>query len=264
VVADGFGLVPVGVGFGLVLVGVGTGLVRVGVGTGLVRVGVGVGCVRVGVGMGLVYVGVGVGRVRVGVGMGLVRVGVGMGLVRVGVGIGLVWVGVGAMVVGVVVGVVVDVGEVAVGAGVGGGVQKGAMIVSWSRVTAPLRASARPAMVSPVSTVMDCRARMVPWKMECVPSVAELPTCQKTWQASAPLVSRMWLAESVTSVEPIWKMKTAFGSPPASRVSAPPTSSEVEALYTPGDRVWPAPMKLPTVAVRARPAASLYAVVRSA
>jgi hypothetical protein len=132
-----------------------------------------------------------------------------------------------------------------------------AVIVSSSRVTAPLRASARPATVSPVSTEIDVRARMVPAKPEFVPSVAELPTCQKTLQAWAPSVRVTLLAESVMSVEGAWKMKTAFGSPPASRVSDPPTSSDEDALYTPGASVWPAPMKLGTAAVGLRPAASL-------
>src|ERR1019366_497974 len=71
------------------------------------------------------------------------------------------------------------------------------------------------------------------------------------------------LAESVTSVEPTWKMKTALGSPCASRVSAPPTSRDDVALYTPGESDWPAPIKGPTLPDGLRPAASLYAVVRS-
>ena len=155
-------------------------------------------------------------------------------------------------------------GVVAVGVGVGVVVkQLGAVIVSSSRVTAPFRASARPATVSPVCTEIDVRARMLPVKAEPVPSVAELPTCQNTLQAWAPPVRTTLLAESVTRVDGAWKMKTAFGSPPASRVSDPPTSSEDDALYTPGARVWPAPMKAGTLAVGLRPAASLYAVVRS-
>ena len=196
----------------MVLVGVGEGAglpdeVTVGVGVGVVAVGVGVGVVAVGVGVGVVAVGVGVGVVAVGVGVGVV--GVGVGVVAVGVGVGVVGVGV------VVVAVGVGVGVVAVGVGVGGVVEQlGAVIVSSSRVTAPLRASARPATVSPVSTEMDVRARMVPAKAEFVPSVAELPTCQKTLQAWAPSVRMTLLAESVTSVEGAWKMKTAFGSPP--------------------------------------------------
>ena len=85
-------------------------------------------------------------------------------------------------------------------------------------------------MVSPVCTVIDVRARMVPTKVELVLRVAELPTCQKTLQAWAPLARTTELPVSVISVDPAWKMKTAFGSPRASRVSEPPTSSDDEAL----------------------------------
>jgi hypothetical protein len=118
-------------------------------------------------------------------------------------------------------------------------------------------------MVSPVVTVIDCKARMLPWNIELVPSVAELPTCQNTLQAWAPLVRKTWLAESVTRVEPTWKMKTAFESPCAFRISAPPTSSDDVALYTPGAIDWPAPMKPGNAVAGVRPAASLYAVVKS-
>jgi hypothetical protein len=238
----GLGLVAVEVGVG-VAVDVAVGVVAVGVGVGVVEVvevGVGVGVVAVGVG-----VGVGVGVVEVGVGVGVVAVGVGVGVVEVGVGVGVVPVGVG-------------VGGAGVAVCVGGAiVQAGTVIVSSSRVTAPLRASARPAMVSPVSTEIDVRARMLPAKSVLVPRVAELPTCQNTLQAWASPVRTMLLAESVMSVEGAWKMKTAFGSPPASRVSDPPTSSEEDALYTPGARVWPAPMKAGMLPVGLRPAASL-------
>jgi hypothetical protein len=169
------------------------------------------------------------------VGVGPVGVGVGVGPVRVGVGVGV---------------------------GVGGIAQAGVVIVSSSRVTAPFRASARPSTVSPVVTVIDVRARIVPTKVEPVPSAAELPTCQNTLQACAPPIRITWLDESVTSVEPTWKMKTALGSPCASRIRDPPTSSEDEALYTPGSRVCPAPMKPGTLVAGVRPAASLYAVVK--
>jgi hypothetical protein len=112
-------------------------------------------------------------------------------------------------------------------------------------------------MVSPVVAVIDAWARMVPVKVDPVPRVAELPTCQKTLQAWAPLTRSMLLAESVVSVEPAWKMKTAFASPCASSVSEPPTSSDDGALYTPGPKVWPTPMKSPTETDAVRPAASL-------
>jgi hypothetical protein len=49
-----------------------------------------------------------------------------------------------------------------------------------SKVTEPLRASARPSTVDPVVTEMDVNARIVPTKVVSVPRVAELPTCQYT------------------------------------------------------------------------------------
>ena len=67
--------------------------------------------------------------------------------------------------------------------------QLGWVKVSVSSVTAPLRASARPWTVTPVVTVIDVNARMLPTNTEPVPSVAELPTCQKTLHAWAPLIS---------------------------------------------------------------------------
>ena len=116
--------------------------------------------------------------------------GVAPGVVAgVGAGVG---VGVG---VGVVPGVVPGVGVGGVGASGGGGGGGGGVggvgvvaahvdvvMVSVSNVTAPLLASTRPSTVTSVVTVMEVRARMVPRKLESVPSVAELPTCQKTLQ----------------------------------------------------------------------------------
>ena len=68
---------------------------------------------------------------------------------------------------------------------------------------------------------MLVNAMMVPRKVEPVPSVAELPTCQKTLQDWAPLIRLTWLADAVVSVEAAWKTKVAFGSPPPSSVSVP-------------------------------------------
>lgn len=39
---------------------------------------------------------------------------------------------------------------------------------------------------------MDVRARVFPLNWEFVPRVAELPICQKTLHAAAPLVSTAW------------------------------------------------------------------------
>jgi hypothetical protein len=203
-------------------VGAGRGLVGLGEGRGPVGFGDGDGLVRVGEGDGPVLVGLGDGPVRVGDGDGPVRVGDGDGPVLVGLGEGRVLVGLGDGLVGD--GLVEGLGG---GLGV---VQAGTVMTSSSRVTAPLRASARPIIVSPVVTVIDCSAKIFPWNAEFVPSVAELPTCQYTLQACAPLVSKMWLAELVMSVEPTWKTKTASGLPCALRVSAPPTFSDDVAL----------------------------------
>ena len=70
------------------------------------------------------------------------------------------------------------------------------------------------------------------------------------------------LLDAVISVDPAWKMKTAVGSPCASRVTVPVSESAEAALYTPGTRVSP-PRSLGTAIGGVRPAASLYAVVRS-
>ncbi len=104
---------------------------------------------------------------------------------------------------------------------VAGVVHVARVMVSVSRVTAPLRASARPSMVTPVVTVMDASARMVPRKVENVPSVAELPTCQKTLHDVPALMMFTLLLDAVIRVEAVWKMKTAFGLPSASSVSPP-------------------------------------------
>lgn len=108
--------------------------------------------------------------------------------------------------------------------------QCAAVIVSLISVTAPLRASARPFTVTPLLIEIDVNARIVPINTEDVPSVAELPICQKTLHACAPLMSFTWLADAVVSMEPTWKMKTALGSPWASSVSVPVSPSEDPAL----------------------------------
>jgi len=51
-----------------------------------------------------------------------------------------------------------------------------------SSVTAPVCARSLPAMVAPVLRVMLVSAKIFPTKAVVVPSVAELPTCQKTLQ----------------------------------------------------------------------------------
>lgn len=114
-----------------------------------------------------------------------------------------------------------------VGVGVVGGVGAGAVthtglvIVFVSNVTAPFRANILPSTSAPVVRVMDVKARIFPLKLEFVPSVAELPTCQKTLQAWAPFMRRTRLDPAVMSVEAVLKIKTALGSSWASSVSVP-------------------------------------------
>jgi hypothetical protein len=66
----------------------------------------------------------------------------------------------------------------------------------------------------------------LPAKVECVPSVAELPTCQKMLHAWAPPVRSTWLADPVMSVDATWKMNTAPGSPSPLRVTVPVSPRE--------------------------------------
>ena len=84
------------------------------------------------------------------------------------------------------VGVTLAVGvSVAVGVGDGDGeeamhAEDRKMLVS--RVTEPLRASARPSTVAPVFSVIEVSAKMVPTNVVRTSRVAELPICQKTLQ----------------------------------------------------------------------------------
>jgi hypothetical protein len=165
-------------------------------------------------------------------------------------------VAVGAVVGAVGVEVVIDV-AVAVAVGVLTGVdaaQVGRDTVLESSVTAALRASSRPVTEAPVLAVTEVRARTVPTNAEVVPSVAELPTCQNTLHAVAPLSSRTRLPDAVITVLAAWKMNTAVGSPSASRLNVP-VRPNAPPRYTPDTSVCP-PRSAVTVAVGARPAAS--------
>jgi hypothetical protein len=73
---------------------------------------------------------------------------------------------------------------------------------------------------------MLVNANTFPTKSVPVPKVAELPTCQNTLQAWAPLIRSTEEAEAVVMVEPNWKTKTAFESPPPSRVRIPVSPPE--------------------------------------
>src|ERR1700731_4440484 len=70
-------------------------------------------------------------------------------------------------------------------------------------VTAPFRANARPRRVALSTNVMLVRARMLPCHFDAVPIVAELPTCQYTFLACAPLIRTT--SPAVVSDVPAWK-----------------------------------------------------------
>src|ERR1044071_95935 len=95
-------------------------------------------------------------------------------------------------------------------------------------VTAPGRPNGRPSTMAPVVTVMKAKARMFPLKTDAVPSVAELPTCQNTLAALAPLLKMTCRPEVVVRVDAIWKMNTAVASPWASSVRSPEEISSEE------------------------------------
>ena len=95
------------------------------------------------------------------------------------------------------------------------------VIVFVSRVTSPFLAIARPMRLAPVCMLMSVSAITVPTNVVPVPSVAELPTCQYTWQGLAPRMSATVLLLAVMRVDPARKMNTASGSFSASRVSVP-------------------------------------------
>ncbi|GAA3210981.1 hypothetical protein GCM10017690_21910 [Microbacterium terregens] len=105
-------------------------------------------------------------------------------------------------------------------------------------------------------TVTEVSAMMVPTKSESVPSVAELPTCQKTLHACASLINATTLLEAVVSSEPIWNTQTASGSPSASSVSVPVMAAVSAEKYTRAGSVRP-PRSALIVSSGACPAALL-------
>ena len=71
-------------------------------------------------------------------------------------------------------------------------------------VTVPLRARARPqSILADVFNVMSVSARILPANDVLVPSVAELPTLQKTVLPCPPFVNKTEELLAVVSVDPI-------------------------------------------------------------
>jgi hypothetical protein len=170
---------------------------------------------------------------------------------------------VGVFVVPVPATVVVVVPEVVVVVVVGAVAARhvGTVMVLSSSVTAPVWASARPSRLASVFKVIEVSARIVPTKLVDVPSVAELPTVQKTLHACAPPSRTTELAVAVVSDEPAWKMKTASGSPPAFNVTDPVSESALADRYTPGTNVVPPRVPAATVVKGVSPEATPKAAV---
>ncbi len=124
-----------------------------------------------------VTIGVLVAIIIAGLVVATVVVAVTIGVLVAVITIGLV---VATVVVALTVVVAVGVGTII---GTGGTIHTGFVTVLESIVTAPLRASTRPSTFAPVVIVADVKEIIVPLKIEFVPSVAELPTCQMILQA---------------------------------------------------------------------------------
>jgi hypothetical protein len=72
-----------------------------------------------------------------------------------------------------------------------------------SIVTVPFCASSLPSTVAPVMSVMLVSAKIFPTNFVVEPSVAELPTCQKTLHGAAPLINSTDEPLAVVRVLPI-------------------------------------------------------------
>jgi hypothetical protein len=211
-------LTPVGVGVGVALMlGLGLGL---GVILGLI-LGVILG-LMLGVILGLIL-GVILGLI-LGVILGLM-LGLILGLI-LGVILGLILGLVVGLILGLVVGLMLMVGLVEAH-------PVGALIVSSMRLTPPVLASSRPLMVAVESTEIDAEARMLPANSDPVSIVAELPTCQKTSQAVAPLMrlKSVAMTEPAVSAEGTWKTKTGSVWFSPLRVIRPPFTRRLDEAW---------------------------------
>jgi hypothetical protein len=81
-----------------------------------------------------------------------------------------------------------------------------------SNVTA-VWAKAFPVITAPVCITIAVLLRMIPLKLEVVPSVATPATCQKIFLACAPPISITFLALDTLRPPAIWNIQTAFELP---------------------------------------------------
>ena len=121
-----------------------------------------------------------------------------------------------------------------------GAIQVAFVTTFVSKVTAPFLVKTLPSTLAPVVRVADVSASIFPLKVEFMPSVAEVPTCQKTLQACAPFIRIILLDPAVINVSDVLNIKTAFGSFSASSVKVPVIANLPSAeLYVPAFLVVP-------------------------
>src|SRR5580704_4265489 len=118
----------------------------------------------------------------------------------------------------------------------------GFVTVLVTKVTAATCVKTLPSTAAPVCSVIDADARIFPRK-SVPPTVAELPTCQKTLDALAPFIRITWRPLPTVSVEAgIWKIQTPLELPRASSVRSPElivNEPGAGAVYRPGAKVSP-------------------------
>ena len=105
----------------------------------------------------------------------------------------------------------------------------GVVIVLLSVAAAPLRVSSAPLRVAPAAIETAAFPMIMPLNDDVAPVDTAPATCQKTLYALVPLIRLIWVAAAVLRAPPIWKMKTASGSPNPSSVMVPPLSETAAA-----------------------------------
>lgn len=131
-----------------------------------------------------------------------------------------------------------------------------------SIVTVAPRANAPPFNTAAAPNVIEAPARIFPERELLAPSVAEVPTCQKTLHGRPPPVIRTLEPAAVMRVVPVWKYHASLAEPVPARVKIPVMAADVPKLYVPGAKLVPPRSPVRTVAPL-RPNRVLYAEVAS-
>ena len=94
-------------------------------------------------------------------------------------------------------------------------------------VTVAPSANNPPFDTAAVSSVTEAAASMFPSKSLPAPRAAEVPTCQKTLQASPPPVITILEPAAVTRDVPIWKYQASVEDPVPAKVKIPVIAAEL-------------------------------------